>query len=395
MRRLTPALVLLGLLVPANAHAGWSRGPDMVQPRVGAAAALLHDGDVLMVGGLADGGIYDGSYAGVERLDAATGTWTSTGNLISSRVRTAAVTLRDGTVLAVGGSWRWFATDSERYDPASGSWSRSGRRFEGWKSPLVELDDGSVLALGGETWDQPLGWNDLFDPLTGTWSPAAQDLELTESHSATLLEDGRVLVAGGRSWIADYFWWYSAGVRAYDPATDAWSWVMGLPEPRSGHLAERLLDGRVLVLGGVNDDVGRLASTLLYDPVVDRWTAAAPLPSAFRPQASVRLPDGTVLAIGDYDPDTGITASMRYDPVTDAWSEPEPLTEHRGWDFTASLLADGRVLVAGGYGPAEAGYSRTTEIWAPPCTPHPSRGHGNANGRHRHGRECKGGATAR
>jgi hypothetical protein len=369
MRRLTPLLVLLGLglLGPASAHAGWSAGPDMLQPRTGAAAALLHDGGVLMMGGR----LYDGGFAGVERLDPGGRAWAPTGSLATSRTDTTAVTLPDGSVLAVGG-WHWNPTDSERYDPLGGRWSASARRFEGWNTPVVELYDGRVLAVGGEEEIDPLGWNDVFDPVAGTWSGAATDLEITEGHSATLLKDGRVLVAGGRSWLADYFWWYTPEARVYDPATDAWSRVAAMPQPRAGHLAERLLDGRVLVLGGANDEVGRLSGTLLYDPGADRWAAAAPLPADFRPQASVRLRDGSVLVVGDYDPDTGITASMRYDPATDAWSEPDPLVEHRGWGFTATLLADGRVLVAGGFRPQVPGFSRTTELWTPPCPPHPS-----------------------
>jgi hypothetical protein len=384
MRGLTLALVLLALLIPAaGSEAGWSRGPDMVQPRTGAAAALLHDGSVLMVGGrLADGG-----FAGVERLDDPNGAWAPTGNLIASRTDTTAVTLPDGTVLAVGG-WHWNPTDSERYDPVSAMWHPSGRSGEAWNTPVVALADGRVLALTGEGWDQPTGLTDIFDPATGTWSRAANDPEVTEGQYATLLADGRVLVAGGRSWLADSFWWYTPEARVYDPATNTWSRVAAMPEPRVGRLAERLLDGRVLVVDGANDEVGRLPSPLLYDPLADRWTAGAQLPADFRPHASVRLRDGTVMAIGDFDPATGVTASIRYDPATDAWSALEPLMEHRGWGFTATLLADGRVLVAGGFRPQEAGFSRTTEIWTPPCVPHPSRGRGKATGRHRHGREC-------
>jgi hypothetical protein len=365
------AVVVLALLVPAaKAQAGWSRGPDMVQPRINAAAALLHDGSVLMVGGR----LYDLGFAGVERLDPAGGASTPAAGLLQPRMSATAVTLPDGSVLAIGGWWFGSPAGSERYDPASRTWSSSGPGVGAWDVPAVQLGDGRVFAVGGSGWDQPTGEAGIFDPATDAWSRAADYPENVEMHSATLLADGRVLVLGGRSWLADYFFWYSPMARVYDPGTNAWSDVAAMPQPRAGHLATGLRDGRVLVVGGGNDDYGPIPSTLLYDPVADRWTTAAPLPPEFRPQASVRLRDGTVLVIGDYVPDTGVTASMRYDPATNAWSDPEPLVEHRGWGFTTTLLADGRVLVAGGFTPRIDGFSGTTEIWAPPCPPRPSRG---------------------
>jgi PKD repeat protein len=163
------------------------------------------------------------------------------------------------------------------------------------------------------------------------------------NHGAMLLTDGRVLVVGG---LAQGATDKTASAEIFDPFTGTWTPVASMPGPRARFTIVHLLDGRVAVIGG-NDDDGPLDWVTAYDPHSDTWTELAPMNRARRSHAATRLPDGRIFVAG------GRGAFQRaevFDPAEGAagvWREAGTLPEGRQ-NHSQVLLGDGDVLVIGG-----------------------------------------------
>ena len=173
----------------------------------------------------------------------------------------SSVLLQDGRVLVVEPVDAGYGDEPGRghlYDPSTNTWSITGgmNYSRGW-SELVLLADGRVLAAGaGEALtkryepDQPT--SEILDPATGEWTRTADMRRARGGHRLTLLPDGRVLASAG-----DDFWSGPASdlgrgtTEIFDPASSRWSRGPGLEELRSGHTATLLADGRVLLAGGI------------------------------------------------------------------------------------------------------------------------------------------------
>jgi hypothetical protein len=169
------------------------------------------------------------------------------------------------------------------------------------------------------------------------WEPAAAPSEIHAGSTATLLHDGRVLVAGGSRITPSGF--VPCAPEIYDPARDTWQPAGSMQIPRDEYATAVLRDGRVLVAGGWSA-VGEQASAELFDPGTNSWTAAAPMTRPrVQPQATV-LPDGSVLVTSD-------GTAERYDPAADRWTPVEGI-DYPGLGHIAELLDTGRVLLAGG-----------------------------------------------
>ena len=170
-------------------------------------------------------------------------------------------------------------------------------------------------------------------------------------HTATLLADGRVLVVGGEGGSAPL-----ASVEQYDPQVNRWSAAPSLGLARSGHTATLLPSGEVLVVGGTTAPSGAIGTTAtveIFDPVAGRWRGGAPLNQARSGQTATLLANGQVLVVGGevLDSSTGparlVSSAELYDPAGNAWTvTPPPARARVG--HTATLLGDGRVLVAAG-----------------------------------------------
>jgi len=224
------------------------------------------------------------------------------------------VLLHDGRVLAVGGwdSRLTAVADTALYDPAVGDWSAAaplgiGRRLH----TATVLADGRVLVAGGVTDGQSyvsggLSSAELYDPATGGWSPTGGMTGERYGHSATLLPDGRVLVAGGeRIRSADAPLTLSSA-ELYDPATGSWTATGSMHDARWQHQAVALLDGRVLVMDAMVDTgypaTAGPALCELYDPAVGSWSALGTTGVPRMAHQAVQLPDGTVFAVGGGNP---------------------------------------------------------------------------------------------
>ena len=217
------------------------------------------------------------------------------------------------------------------------------------------LPTGKVLVAGGRNAQSPwiaLGGAELYDPATGSWSATGPMTMPRVMHTATLLADGRVLVAGGLSNGNDVGLGHqeaTATAEIYDSGVGTWTPTGSMSTARSWHDATVLQDGRILVAGGGGD--GDRARAELYDPASGHWTRTGDLNVARYGHTLTLLDDGTVLAArGSASDDLELTLSSaeRYDPRTGTWSLAGDTGVGSIW-HTASLLSDGRVLVAGGY----------------------------------------------
>ena len=226
-----------------------------------------------------------------------------------------------------------------------------------------------VLVAGGRNDQGTTAACELFNPLRDNWLETGNLNTARDSHSATRLSDGRVLVAGG--YAADGR--PTATAEIYGPSSGAWSATGGLPFALRSRTATRLADGRVLVVGGADDrrvlgGTGVLAVADLYDPESGRWSSTAPLETARFEHSATLLANGSVLVAGGLDSGISPTASVEiYDPVAGEWTSVGSPNVARSF-HSANLLADGRVLVTGGFGatmeiPGAEIYDPTTRRW--------------------------------
>jgi hypothetical protein len=280
---------------------------SMSAPRDGAIAALLPDGRVLVAGGAPDRN-GSGPVASAEVYDPMAGEFSSTGSMSQARAWAVSATLNDGRVLVVGGdggSGDKVLDTAEIYDPATSRFSATGSVPRGWRfSTATTLLDGRVLLAGG--WDRDgsdrVAFADLYDPKTGTFSETGSMLDARDS-PATRLPDGKVLIAGGCGVGPDYPI-PLASAELFDPASGSFSRTGSMHLATCSAEATALANGSVLVMA---DD-----SVEIYDPAIgtfhpanDRlWSDGAGV---------ILLADGRVLIVGGWSEDDYAPA------LTSAW----------------------------------------------------------------------------
>jgi hypothetical protein len=333
----------------------WVPTGNLNVPRFGHTATLLPDGKVLVAGGM------DAAFEGLasaELYDPATGLWTLTGSLVAPRRAHTATLLPGGKVLVVGGDSidappeRLGLTGSaELYDPISGSWSPTGSLVAPRGAfTATLLATGKVLVAGGVgDSDEILDSAELYDPATGTWGVTGNLVRPRLLHTATPLLDGRILVVAG--WDDDWFQTGISAVELYDPLTGLWSSAADLGRARAFHTATRLQDGRVVVAGGYggNPAVASFDTAELFDPIGGTWTSVGNLGFAREGHTATLLRDGQVLVAGGFDWSSRlpVVETEAYDAASATWTETAIVgSARRG--HTATLLPDGEVLVAGG-----------------------------------------------
>ena len=181
----------------------------------------------------------------------------------------------------------------------------------------------------------------------GTWATTGSLNVARSRHTATLLPDGKVLAAGGMGQ-ADGYITYPALSELYDPATGSWTINGYINFSRTNHTATLLPNGKVLVAGGQNG-YGYLPSAELYDPATGSWTTTGSLHFGRDQHTATLLPTGKVLVTGGQNgsSSTSINSEL-YDPATGTWTDTGPLNFSR-MQHTATLLPNGKVLVTGGW----------------------------------------------
>jgi hypothetical protein len=329
-------------------------------------ATLLTDGKVLIAGGrIHREQDYRGTVtATAELYDPLTGTFSPTGSMTLPRVWHSATLLPNGKVLIVGrDSLAGDDRTAELYDPSTRTFTRTADTLSAqYGASATLLKNGKVLIAGGVT---PGAGNslsvsapELYDPSAGTFAATGRFVGPGDgffivggpnSPSVTRLSDGRVLFA------AEPF------SELYDPETGTFTAtgamkttcgpLSGAPNYISTRTATLLASGDVLVAGGGHEDCGRFAQAENYAPVSGTFTLLSAMTRRRAFHTATRLPDDTVLIAGGESESgfslvTEATAEI-YDPVSDTFTVVGSMQQWRA-GHTSTLLADGRVLLAGG-----------------------------------------------
>ena len=230
------------------------------------------------------------------------------------------------------------------------------------------LQNGEVLVTGG------LGVNgvysvlasaELYDPKRGKWSVTGSMSVVRTAFTATLLQNGEVLVTGG----TDYAIHCYATAELYDPSTGQWTLTGSMTQPRCLHCATLLPSGEVLVSGGAisiyNNSNPTVASSEIYNPKTGEWTATGSLNGNRASAATLLLESGEALTAGGYSnagngaTNTYLTSAELYNPSTGAWSPTTSMSPGVGLPSTPVLLTDGDVLIADDH----QFYDPTTATW--------------------------------
>lgn len=340
-------------IAPA-ANSAWNNTGNLNEARRSHTASLLPNGKVLVAGGLNRLGNTASILNSAELYDAATGTWSYTGSLNLPRYFCTATTLPNGKVLVTGGDTStappYFGVTStaELYDPATGTWSSTASLNAvrvGHTATLLQND--KVLVVGGWGENLPLKSAELYDPATETWSVTGSVIAARYGHTATLLENGKVLIVGGSDDgdLASSL----ASAELYDPSSGTWSVTGSLNAGPVLHTATLLPDGKVLVAGGYNWPPVSLSGAALYDPDTGTWSDTRNLNAARDSHTATLLPDGTVMIAGgdDWNRRSLLNSAELYHSAIGIWDSTANLHTRRS-HHTATLLTNGRVLLAGG-----------------------------------------------
>lgn len=337
----------------------------LVVGRIGHGAALLPSGKVLLVGGFAPASTDLPALATAELYDPATGTFNALAAVMTTtRAEQTATLLPSGKVLLLGGTTAYGANavlrSAEVFDALAAPVQRFAALSARLPVPLgmhaaVRLPDGKVLITGGvKTGALPspaLNTAYLFDPVTRLFTALPAKLRTTRNnHTATLLANGLVLIAGGQ--VDSNNGDGNDSAELYDPATQTFTLLANrMVSPRGGHVAVLLPNGKVLLAAGFNRGNGTLVSDAeLFDPVLRTFSRVSGRMVVINIEGATAtlLPNGKVLLAGGSDHGASVNTAQLYDPASQTFSAlTSPMTAWRGGHF-AALLPTGQVLLGGG-----------------------------------------------
>jgi hypothetical protein len=327
-------------------------------PRTLPTATLLQNGVVLVTSGIDNNGNLPVT---AELYNPATGTFAFTGNMNTPRSGfngggPAAILLNNGKVLIAGGSDSSGnkLSSAELYDPATGTFSFTGDMTTPRGAPTATLlNNGMVLVTGGaDSSGNSLNSAELYDPATGTFTLTGNLTTGRQFHSATLLYDGTVLIAGGFTVAVPPSFVPLASTEIYHPLHGTFTSGPSMTTPRARHTATLLYDGRVLMAGGFGANLTSMSSAELYHPLRRTFETTGSMSTTRVFDTATLMNDGRVLITGGYlyrgfDIFIAVPSTEVYHPLTGQFTPNGTMNTARD-DHTATLLNNGSVLVAGG-----------------------------------------------
>jgi hypothetical protein len=356
-------------LKPAAGPGTFAATGQLSTPRAQHTATLLANGKVLIAGGVQSAAQNPGAtLATAELYDPATGSFSATGSMTAARRSQSATLLLDGRVLIAGGFDGSSALSStELYDPSTGTFSAAGNMIAArYGHDAILLDNGTVLFVGGSAANLDAAPAEIYDPTTGIFTPTGPYIGSGACDfcaPSVLLSNGLVLFTGQNP------------AQLYDPRSSAFS-ATGSSGVVNESAATLLMNGTVLFAGG--EAFGRSSAAELYDPRLGAFVSTGSMAWRRVWHTLTLLPDGTVLAAGGETDScatnvcsfAGSVASAElYDPTTGAFTTTGSMTAARE-THTATVLNNGRVLVAGGssYGGIGVFYgsSAAADLYTPP-----------------------------
>jgi hypothetical protein len=247
------------------------------------------------------------------------------------------------------------------------TWKMTGSMLDARRLHTATLlPNGKVLVAGGLNGSvgpySATNTAEIYDPATGTWRFTGSLRFARWRHTATLLANGQVLVVGGFNDSRSTSLTVTDTAELYDPVTETWSTTGNLSGARSGHTTTILPSGKVLITGGFAEPFEILNTAEVYDPVTGLWTATDNLNTPRWLHTATLLPGGKVLvAAGSNGDFPFLSTAEMYDPATGLWNTTGNLNSR---DFaTATLLPNGKLLVAEGQNSESELYDPATEIW--------------------------------
>lgn len=297
--------------------------------------------------------------------------FSSSGNMIRARAAHSATLLPNGQVLIVDGG-QLDIDDllvsipfAEVFDPSHGSFAATGSPFVARESHTATLLlNGKVLITGGNefngypTWLNPSVTAELYDPATGTFARTGNMAVGRTDHTASLLADGRVLIVGGSTNAGSGTVMVTASTEIYDPGTGTFAPAATMASPRAGHTATLLPSGKVLITGGQNDQAAQ-ATAEVYDSQTNSFTATSSMSAPRVGHTATLLTNGKVLIAGGaadkalqpgvISRDVGPQSTAElYDPLTGQFVATANMAYGRV-AHTATTLPNGTVLISGGF----------------------------------------------
>ena len=373
-----PALLFTaGPMGVVFSHGPFSGAGSMTAARADQEAVLLKDGRVLIVGGESGVDYYGDPTPlnSAEVYDPVAGVFTATGPMSAYRQSFTATLLADGRVLVAGGTNGTDALGSaELWDPRTAAFSPTGSMVGRWGHTATLLRDGEVLVVGGQNdYGSSLTSAELYDPATGIFKATGPLAVGRSGQTATLLQNGRLLIAGGSDGDGGAA---TSTVEIYDPSLGFFSSTGSMALARTGHAATLMNDGRVLITGGDGGDFNgadsapAMAAAEIYDPSSGTFTPTGPMGTARYDHTATLLGSGEVLVAGGQNESGLLAAAEVFEPSTGTFREfwsinPFGLMNGARASHTATLLQDGRVLLAGGLGGFDGEPISSAELFQP------------------------------
>ena len=345
------------------APTGFSATGNMNYARIYFTATQLGNGKFLIAGG-EDANLNDVIPA--ELYDPATGFFMQTGSITARfRIGSMSVWLPNGKVLIAAGEYGM--SSAELYNPATGTFTATGSLVETrgrGNAAATLLPNGKVLLTGGDTQSGNVGTAELYNPATGSFSATGRMGACRTNQTLTLLpSSGLVLVAGGASGCAgnEVETIDTSVGELYHQATGTFSATGKMSIHRYYHTATMLPNGKVLIAGGQTDGYVPVATAELYDPSTGTFTATGSMTVAREFHTATALPNGKVMIIGGNGPigqvqgDEGpitqygtLASAELYDPASGTFTAAGSMEYARAY-HKAVMLWNGKVMVAGGY----------------------------------------------